>query len=1109
MMNKKIVLGIALSCGLLAGPAIPTAFASAGAQQQQTTGNISMLTGTVVDENGDPAVGASIMVKGRKQEGTSTNSDGRFSLRIAPGTTISVSYVGYKTEEFKAANGMTIHLTPSAEVLNEVVVTALGVKKDKKSLGYAIDDIDSDELMRNKTANPINSLSGKIAGVNITQSSGAAGSGAQIILRGGTSGSESRDNQPLFVVDGIIYDNSSSVGGDSAFDGSTRQSTTSSNRLMDINPEDIENMSVLKGPAAAALYGSRAANGVIIITTKKGKSGNVEVNLAAKYTTSWVKDVPKMQNVYKRGVIRDTYDDNKQYTGSVYETNSYNSWGERFSSGDRIYGDQLEDFFQHGAIWDTSVSISGGNENGNFYLSGSYFDQDGVVPTTGYTKSTFRFNGEQKWKFFTFGANAAYSEARTDKTLTGAGLYGSNMNGALQRIYTFGVMDDMTHYLNEDGSRYRMRTDIEPWEESDNPYWIINRNKLNDKTVRFTGSFNVKADLTDWWWINFRAGVDNYTMDNNKRIGAGGVTKDLWQDGMLSENTSRYQYVTTNFMTNFAKTFGDFGFNLLLGTSTDNTTTKQTGLMGYRFKVPDFYSFDNVADADKTFRSHRTTKRLVGVYGEFRADWRNTVFLTVTGRNDWTSTLPKSNRSYFYPSVSGAIVFTQFLQDKGWMTADSPLSFGKIRASWAKVGKDTSPYETATTLWPVGTFLEGMTGIGNFWESGNPYLKPEMTKSTEVGVELRFFRNRLRLDYAYYTNDSYNQIMSPRGSFATGYILRSANIGNVLNKGMELSISGTPIDTRDWTWETGINMAGNRGRLEGLMDGQNVMYVTDVQYSNAQAASFNNGNFMAIAGYKYLRVPDTYIDANGVEQRTMMTVTNPDGTTSLKPAGGQLILDANGMPQRDKSEEKFNMGNREPKFYGGWNNVLRFKNFTFSMLWEFSVGGSVFNGTAMAMDQAGTSVFTANARRNGITIAGVSGTPDANGNYVFSSTDYKEDGVYNVGGVMTSGHNVIANYFQNTYILDHSHYITKVNSLRLRSISLSYELPTALLAKTKAIKRAVVTASATNLLLFTNYNGDPEVAASGAGAGGSSSVGFESCGVPSTATFSFGVNLTF
>lgn len=361
-------------------------------------------------------------------------------------------------------------MQPTASNLDEVVVTAFGIKKDKKSLGYALDEVSADELMKIKTANPLNSLSGKVAGVNITQSSGAAGSGAQIVLRGATSAAEGVDNQPLIVVDGVIYDNSSAVGGNSAFDGSTNSSTTSTNRLMDINPEDIENMSILKGPAAAALYGSRAANGVILITTKKGKAGRVEVNLSARYTTSWVKDVPKAQETYKRGFLQETYNDDNSYKGYYHDDFSYNSWGEKYSEGDKIYSNNIEDFFQHGNIWDTNVSVAGGNENGNFYLSGSYYDQDGVVPGTGYKKTTFRFNGEQKWRMLTFTANAAYSENRTEKALTSGGLYGSSGNGAMHRIYTYGTTDDMTHYLNEDGTRYRMFGDrLDPWDETDNP----------------------------------------------------------------------------------------------------------------------------------------------------------------------------------------------------------------------------------------------------------------------------------------------------------------------------------------------------------------------------------------------------------------------------------------------------------------------------------------------------------------------------------------------------------------------------------------------------------------------------------------------------------------
>lgn len=1078
-MRKQFLLSVATACVILLG-GTPTVMAQSNTTQQSE--NAMVISGRVLDENGDPAIGASVIVKGQPTNGTSTDANGRFTLKVKPGSILVITYVGYKTAEAKASKNLTMSLTPSEANLSEVVVTAMGVKKEKKSLGYAIDDINSEELMKNKTANPISSLSGKIAGVNITQSSGAAGAGAQIILRGGTSASETRDNQPLFVVDGIIYDNSSSAGGNSSFDGSTNASTTTTNRVMDINPEDIESMSVLKGPAAAALYGSRAANGVVLITTKRGKSGHVEVNLSAKYINSWVTNLPKAQNTFRRGFLEPQYDVNNgnAYTGVSYNDFSYNTWGDKFADRAQTY-DNIGGFFNHGNIVDTNVSVAGGSETGTFYLSGSYFDQDGVVPSTGYTKSTFRFNGEQKWTIFTFGANAAYSESRTDKTLTSGGLWGSGGQGALNRLYTFGTTDDMTHYMNEDGSRYKLFGDriANAKDEMDNPYWIINKNKIHDKTTRFTGSFNIKADLTSWWWMQFRMGVDNYTTTYEKTLAAGGVYKEDWQKGMISENTSRYNYVTTNFMTNFNKNFGDFDFNLLAGTSTDNTSLKNTGLMAYNFIVPDFYSFNNVSESNKQSRYQKSTKRLVGVYGELRADWKSTLFLTLSGRNDWTSTLPRNNRSYFYPAVSGAIVFTQFLHDRGILDPTSVLTFGKIRASWAKVGKDTGAYETATSVWPVGSFIGGNIGVGNHWQQGNNLLKPEMTKSTELGLELRFFNGRLKFDYAYYTNDSYNQIVAPRFSQASGYILRSINMGNVLNKGMELTLSGTAIATRDWEWETGINMAGNRGKLTGLPEGFDLLYVTDVQYGLAQAASIPDGNFMAIAGPTWTRVKEG-------------------------EHAGKVILDKNGMPTYGST--KVDVGNREPKLTGGWNNTLRWKNLTFSMLWEFRIGGDVFNGTRYVMDQAGTSQFSAAFRQEPLVITGVQA--DGNG-YKDVTYTFEPDKVYTFNGTQDLGYNIIKNYYTNYYNRETSNYITKVNSLRMRSISLSYDVPRGFLAKTKAIKRAVITASATNLLLFTNYDGDPEAAASGAGVGGSSSVGFDYCGVPSTASFAFGINLTF
>ncbi|MBR4882365.1 MAG: SusC/RagA family TonB-linked outer membrane protein, partial [Bacteroidales bacterium] len=834
------------------------------------------VSGTVSDANGEPLIGAYVLLQGTTT-GTSTDVDGKYVLDVPANGTLVFQLMGMQEQAIPVNNRSVINVTmlEDAVMLEDVVVTALGIKKERKSLGYAVSDIKADELMKNKTANPISSLSGKIAGVNITQAGGGAGSGAQIILRGGTSAAEGKDNQPLIVVDGIIYDNSSSVVGNSAFDGSMKSATTTSNRLMDLNPEDIENMSVLKGPAAAALYGSRAANGVIVVTTKSGKAGTVEVNVSSRFTSSWVTHLPQVQNQYTRGYMEEEYDANGNYVRTNFNDFAYTSWGEK--SNAKTY-DNIGDFFQTGNVFDESVSVAGGTENSKYYLSGSYYDQAGVVPLTGYNKYTVRFNGEQKVGLFTFSANVSYSEAHTDKTLTSAGLYGSSGTGALAAVYTWSPFDDMKHYLNEDGSRHQMFGDrLDPWDEKDNPYWIINKNKMWDDTQRWTGSVKVKADITKWWFLSYNLGLDMYTQTSSNRIAPGGAIKDVWQKGMMSDNTMRFRYLSHNFMSNMNKQWGDFDVNLMLGASIEDTQTDRQSMLAYNFSVPNFFSYANATDNNKDFSHSATQKRLAGIFGEVRASWNSTVFLTVTGRNDWTSTLPKENRSYFYPSVSGSVVFTEPLVKAGILDNDSAITFGKIRASWAEVGKDTGAYETSTALWPVGTYLSGAIGVGNNWSRGNPYLKPEKTRSTELGIEMAFFKNRLRVDYAYYTNNSFNQILSPRGPQSTGYIFCSINAGNVYNKGMELQVSGTPVETKEFTWDMSLNMAGNRGTLDGLPEGLDVMYLTDVQYANMQAASFNGGNFMAIAGYKWNRdeAGNVILDGNGM----------PTYTTALEEIG--------------------------------------------------------------------------------------------------------------------------------------------------------------------------------------------------------------------------------
>ena len=751
-------------------------------EQQKNT-----VKGTVTDQAGEPLIGASVVIKGTTK-GAVTDTEGHFAIDVPNGATLEISCIGFEKRSIKvgAQKNITVSMSEDARSLNDVVVTAMGIKKERKALGYAVTDMKADELMKNKNTNVINSLAGKVPGLNITQSSGAAGAGATIVMRGANSTAEGRSNQPLFVVDGIIYDNSTSVVGNSGTDGMTRNATTFSNRVMDINPEDIADISVLKGAAAAALYGSRAADGAIIITTKKGAEGSVKIDYTGKVSASFATKLPETQKQFGRGV----YSDN-----GVFNDQTYSSWGKAYDGSETLY-DNIGNFFRTGAVLDNNISISGGSKNQSFFLSLSNYDQQGIVRKTGYDKTTVRFNGEQKYGKLTVSANMTYSISKTDKTLTSGGLWGSGGTGTMTALYGWPLQEDMSHYLNDDGTKYRLFDGV--WELADdkeNPYWIINKDKMYDKTHRFTGALSGNFKITDWWDVTARFGYDNYTTDAYTYIAPGSVVKELYQNGRLSKSDYRYEYWSSNVMTNLHKTFGDFDLGLMLGTTAESTERLNQTHWGYNFTTPGTISFTNIAAGDQFFNDGTTKKRLVGVYGEARASYKNLAYLTFTGRNDWSSTLPLNNRSYFYSSASGALVFTELLPK------NDILSFGKVRASWAQVGKDADAYATLTYLEkPIN--YGGYTGVGNVYTKGNSILKPEIQTAWEIGTELRFLKGRLGVDWTYYHSSTKNQIASPRLSNAGGYIMMSINSGSVINEGMEVSITGKPFDGKDFKWES-------------------------------------------------------------------------------------------------------------------------------------------------------------------------------------------------------------------------------------------------------------------------------------------------------------------
>ena len=836
---KTFLAATALTTMFLGGNVLPANAAMSSrmaplpvVEQQKNT-----VKGTVTDQAGEPLIGASVVIKGTTK-GAVTDTEGHFAIDVPNGATLEISCIGFEKRSIKvgAQKNITVSMSEDARSLNDVVVTAMGIKKERKALGYAVTDMKADELMKNKNTNVINSLAGKVPGLNITQSSGAAGAGATIVMRGANSTAEGRSNQPLFVVDGIIYDNSTSVVGNSGTDGMTRNATTFSNRVMDINPEDIADISVLKGAAAAALYGSRAADGAIIITTKKGAEGSVKIDYTGKVSASFATKLPETQKQFGRGA----YSDN-----GVFNDQTYSSWGKAYDGSETLY-DNIGNFFRTGAVLDNNISISGGSKNQSFFLSLSNYDQQGIVRKTGYDKTTVRFNGEQKYGKLTVSANMTYSISKTDKTLTSGGLWGSGGTGTMTALYGWPLQEDMSHYLNDDGTKYRLFDGV--WELADdkeNPYWIINKDKMYDKTHRFTGALSGNFKITDWWDVTARFGYDNYTTDAYTYIAPGSVVKELYQNGRLSKSDYRYEYWSSNVMTNLHKTFGDFDLGLMLGTTAESTERLNQTHWGYNFTTPGTISFTNIAAGDQFFNDGTTKKRLVGVYGEARASYKNLAYLTFTGRNDWSSTLPLNNRSYFYSSASGALVFTELLPK------NDILSFGKVRASWAQVGKDADAYATLTYLEkPIN--YGGYTGVGNVYTKGNSILKPEIQTAWEIGTELRFLKGRLGVDWTYYHSSTKNQIASPRLSNAGGYIMMSINSGSVINEGMEVSITGKPFDGKDFKWESTLNFSYNKGRLGDFLEGVGMFYPTDAQFGTVKSASVpNGGKFMALVGTRF------------------------------------------------------------------------------------------------------------------------------------------------------------------------------------------------------------------------------------------------------------------
>ncbi|WKN43371.1 SusC/RagA family TonB-linked outer membrane protein [Tunicatimonas pelagia] len=993
------------------------------------------VSGTVTDENNNELPGVNILLQ-NTTVGTVTNVDGNYSIAIQGDNPVLIfSSVGYEAQTVEITNQSTVNISmaPDTRQLGEVVVTAFGVEKEKKSLGYAVQDVSGEELSETTRPNVIESLQGRVAGVNVTSTNGLPGSSTSIVIRGGTS--LDGNNQPLFVVDGIPIDNTTLDGG-FLFSDTPNRNFDYTSRGSDINPEDIESITVLKGPAAAALYGIDAANGAIVITTKKGKAGQSTIT----YTNDF-----RLENMTRFPDRLTTFNTGEE---GINNNLTRSHWGAPIEAGTPVYNN-VEEFFETGFTQNHSLGLSGGSGNLTYRASADLLDQEGTVPNTGFNRNSFRLNLTSKAsERLSLTASANYIKSQADRTSKG--------NGSLyQSALLWPVTDNMSNYLNPDGTPRRFFENGN--DNFDNPYFTANRNINTDETDRFLLNGSVDYQLLDWLSVTGRIGADVYNTlgltayddESFQRYPNRSIAASV--GGLMAEYEARSRLINSFLLLNANKTFGDFTTSLTLGHNLEDRTYRVDSRYGENILVPDLYTIVNTQQDTREVSVSGYQRRLIGVFGDFRADYKNMIFLNITARNDWSSTLPKQNNSFFYPSISTSVVLSEMLD----FDVNTPISFLKLRASYAEVGKDAPPHRTQPSLNEF-TRTGGGFNVGFF--GANQNILPESTSSYEFGLDLRMFENRIGVDATYYYVKSEDQIVSPRLSYATGYILQLLNAGAIENRGVELMINADIVKNSSFRWNAVANFSLNRNKVLSLPGDFEEFYLSDTWLS---------GN--ARGGY--------------VPGETFYTIT---GNSREVNEAGQFIMGDNGYPVENTDFNQ--IGNRQPDFTLGFTNTLEYKGWRLSFLLDMRRGGDIYNATARSLTVNGLDPRTAN-RGETVVFEGVTESGEVNTQEVVLDQDYYQ----------TSSQGALESLF-----------IEKdINWVRLRDITLAYEFPKALLQNT-FLSQASLHITGNNLLLITNYTGaDPDVNGLNASGRGSNAGGFDFFSLAAPVVYSAGLRVTF
>lgn len=1035
--QRKKLVQTALICGLLSG--IGTINANAVIPSEGVTVSQQkeiVVKGTVKDRNGETIPGANVVVKGTNI-GTTTDFDGNFSMQAPANAILEVSFIGYKTTDVAVnnQNNINVVLSSTVEELDEVVVTALGIKREKKALGYAMQEIKAESMAEVRSESVANMLQGKVAGVQISQSATGVGGSTRVILRGTTS--LSGNNQPLWVVDGMPI--SDKQTGDANQWGGIDYSGAAS----EINPEDIESISVLKGANAAAMYGSRAQNGVIIVTTKKGQSGKLQLEYNGNIHFSKAYDSYEYQNVYGQG------------SGGTYTVGATESWGPKMTGQmvdnwrgpNGIYKDSrydaqnallpqnsyIDDFYRTGVNYTNTLTASGGSETATARFSFSDSRNEGITPGHSLNKQYYDLGAELKGKYIDISAKVNYMRQKGENR-PALGEY-----GIMRSLITMprGIrLSDLKDPVGLDGYTVNWSGQSN---EHRNPYTdTMSENGNRDDRNRIIGKLQLVGKITDYLKITGRVGIDWY----HDQIRNYGSYTQTYTSTSYTHTMATNQEFNADLMANFNKQFGDFSVTANLGAAmTSFKWNNVNGSSGY-FSIPHLVALSN--GNNQTTSEGYSNKHVNSVLGNATVGWKSKLYLDVTARNDWSSTLPANNRSYFYPSVSLSGIMSEIL------TLPEQISFWKLRASYAQVGNDTNPYQLLSvySLNKTNGEILNATAATVFPLTN---LKPEDTRSFEVGTEFRMFNGRLGFDLTYYNANTLNQILKVAVPISSGYSEKLINAGKMKSYGWEVSLTGTPIQTKDWTWDITLNWGLNRTKCIEL-DPSLKQFTIGEETRIGKVIVKEGGRYGDIMGNGYER------DANG-----------------------RLLIGDNGLPIKESNKI---VGNMTPDWTGSFSTSLRWKNLSLNALIDIRCGGDFISTTDAYATAAGTSARTLD-RENEIVVNGiVKSTGKENTQTVSAQTYWSAvGGAYGVA---------------EEYLYDASY-------VKLRELSIGYTLPKAWL-RNLPIQSVKLSAVGRDLFyIFKNAPINPE---SSFGRSDYAQA-FEYAALPSTRSLGFTLNVKF